>query len=352
VAGGSEDGEKHAEESFHEVRWISGNYADTMGEPTTSAYQISTSGRDFDVFRPIPRDHDRRMTKRSEREEDVQEFGADTRYVAVRATESDRRSWLGGALFCPTLDPFDIAHVGVMDAASPFEVVRNQQSGTFMLACFEGEGTVWIDGRWVSIRPGQACLQPPFIRNALRCVKGRRWGFAWVRYEDARERTPMISALSPITGSYDPSGLLGAIRGLHGECSGQGAPAALHHWAHLIQHYVLRFARPHEPDSRLWRLWQKVSADLARPWTLGEMAGIACVSEEHLRRLCKREIGRSPKQHLIFLRLQEAATRLSSSDEKVEVIAREVGFESAFTFSNTFKRWIGWRPSEHRLRLR
>ena len=33
---------------------------------------------------------------------------------------------------------------------------------------------------------------------------------------------------------------------------------------------------------------------------------------------------------------------------KVEVIARSVGFESAFTFSNTFYKWIGWRPSEFR----
>ena len=235
-----------------------------------------------------------------------------------------------------------------MDAVHPFEVVRNRQSGTFMLACFEGEGGVWIDGRWVTIGPGQACLQPPFIRNALKCPAAGRWRFAWVRYEDACGRAPMVSALSPILGSFEPAGLLTAIRGLHAESAGAGAPAALHHWSQLIQHYVLRFARPHEPDSRLWRLWQRVSGDLARPWTLTEMAAIACVSEEHLRRLCKREIGRSPKQHLIFLRLQEAAGLLSTTDEKVEVIARAVGFESAYTFSNTFKRWIGWRPSEHR----
>ncbi len=307
--------------------------------------------RRFQVFVGKVTVHGGAMTRRTGRERDVQEFGGGTRYLAVRAREDDRRDWLGAAKFCPLLGHLDIAHVGVMDAVSPFEVVRNQQSGTFMLACFEGEGAVWIDGRWVGIGPGQACLQPPFIRNALKCVNGQRWGFAWVRYEDAQERVPMVSAVSPITGAYDPAALLGAIRGLHAECSGQAAPAALHHWTQLIQHYVLRFARPHEPDPRLFRVWQRVAENLARPWTLAEMATIACVSEEHLRRLCKKEIGRSPKQHLIFLRLQEAANRLSSTDEKVEVIAREVGFESVFSFSNTFKRWIGWRPSDHRARV-
>ena len=35
-------------------------------------------------------------------------------------------------------------------------------------------------------------------------------------------------------------------------------------------------------------------------------------------------------------------------DAPETVVARSVGFESAFTFSNTFNKWIGWRPSEFR----
>ena len=53
-------------------------------------------------------------------------------------------------------------------------------------------------------------------------------------------------------------------------------------------------------------------------------------------------------QHLTFLRMQRARHLLSVTDDKVEVIAHSVGFESSFTFSNTFKKWIGWRPSEQR----
>jgi len=53
-------------------------------------------------------------------------------------------------------------------------------------------------------------------------------------------------------------------------------------------------------------------------------------------------------QHLTFLRMKQARHLLSTTDEKVEVIARAVGYESPFTFSNTFKKWVGWRPSELR----
>jgi len=42
-----------------------------------------------------------------------------------------------------------------------------------MLACFEGEGVVLVDGGWKRIRKGQACLLPPFVMNALKCLPGK-----------------------------------------------------------------------------------------------------------------------------------------------------------------------------------
>ena len=53
-------------------------------------------------------------------------------------------------------------------------------------------------------------------------------------------------------------------------------------------------------------------------------------------------------QPLTHLRLQHARHLLSITDDKVDVIARAVEFESAFTFSNTFNNRIGWWPSEFR----
>ena len=279
---------------------------------------------------------------------DVQVLGRRTRYQVVRADPGDLRGWLRQGPLCPLLARHHIAHAGIMEAEPPFEVVRAELSGTYMLACFEGEGVVLSDGQWKHVRAGQACLQPPFVMNALKCLPGKPWKFAWVRYRESRERTPIISSLSPVAGVFDPAPLRAAIQGLHAELGGAGGPSALHHWTELIHLYVLQFAQPHTPDARLWRLWQRVEARLDRPWTLAEFAAIACVSEEHLRRVCRKELGRSPMQHLTFLRLQRAVHLLSVTDDKVETIARAVGFESSFSFSNTFKKWIGWRPSEHR----
>jgi transcriptional regulator GlxA family with amidase domain len=122
----------------------------------------------------------------------------------------------------------------------------------------------------------------------------------------------------------------------------------MHLWTELIHSYVLRFAQPHQSDARLWKLWEAVQQALDHPWTLDELATRACLSKEHLRKVCRRELGRTPMQQVTFMRMQHARHLLSTTREKVESISRQAGYANPFTFSNTFKKWIGWRPSEFR----
>ena len=41
-----------------------------------------------------------------------------------------------------------------------------------------------------------------------------------------------------------------------------------------------------------------------------------------------------------------------SIKDKIETIAHACGYENPFVFSTTFKKWVGWRPSEYRARKR
>jgi len=116
----------------------------------------------------------------------------------------------------------------------------------------------------------------------------------------------------------------------------------------LIQYYVLRFAQPWHVDDRLWKVWEKVAASLGEGWTLAALAHEAHLSGEHLRRLCRRQLGRSPMHHVTYLRMRRAVELLTSTNDKVETIAATVGYQNPFVFSTTFKKWIGWWPSEHR----
>lgn len=279
---------------------------------------------------------------------DIHILGKETTYRVVLGAERNPPSWLKNSPRSEELSRHRIAHAGVMHAHEPFRIVRQDQSGTFLMACLEGEGTVLSDGGWRTITAGHACLMPPFVMNAFHCKPGLPWKFAWVRYHESKDRSPVVSANSPVFGSYQGEPLKNAIEGLHAEASSEALPATMSLWAELIQAYVIRFAQPHRQDKRLWKLWKTVESDPGKKWSLTELADALSVSREHLRRICTKELGRSPMQQVTFIRMQHAAHLLATTDEKLETICRAVGYGNPHTFSNTFLKWIGRRPSDHR----
>ncbi len=260
--------------------------------------------------------------------------------------------WKVRAADCPSLTLHHIAHVGVAEATVPYEMVRLDLAGTYFLSCSRGRGQILLDGRWQTCREGWACLAPPHALLAFRAMKGARWEFTWVRYQEQAGQKPLLSSSSPALAKFDPLPLRHAVLGLHSEMKSQTAPVAVGHWVELIHAYVRRFAQPWQTDDRLGHLWEHVAARLGEPWSLDLLARRCHLSTEHLRRLCRRELGRSPMHHVIFLRMQLAAKLLSTTDDKVETIASAVGYANPFVFSTTFKKWVGWRPSEYRARRR
>jgi AraC-like DNA-binding protein len=258
------------------------------------------------------------------------------------------RRWVLEASACAELAACRIARVGLDDCATPYARVRLRPAGSFFLETAQGEGRILLDGRWQRLRAGELCMAPPRVLNAFLAMPGRRWDFAWVRCNEPPWIKPLVGAASPVrvrAGAGEMSRILG---GLREEWEGARDLRMVHHWIGLLHGLLQRLARPWRGQERLWRLWEDVGHDPAKPWTLPTLAARVHMSAEHLRRLCLRELGRTPVQQLTYLRMQHAKELLESSDDKLEAIAPAVGYVSALVFSRAFKRWVGCTPSEYR----
>jgi AraC-like DNA-binding protein len=275
-------------------------------------------------------------------------IGQSSQWSVVRADDSDPRAWLAGAAICTELAHHQISHLGIADVAFPFEVVRARLSGAVFLACFEGEGRVLLGGQWRRCAAGTGFLVPPRSLAAFEAVPDVRWKFAWVRYARCSEKTPYGAFESPLLASFNAEVLRLSILGLHRACTDVAVPLAVHHWLQLIRTYVQSFLQPWQQDDRLSRLWRDVEQRLDAPWTGPELARQANMCFEHLRRLCHRQLGRSPMQQVVFLRMRRAAELLAQSDDKLETIAARVGYANPFAFSASFKKRFGCSPSEFR----
>jgi len=271
------------------------------------------------------------------------------RRAVVADVSADSRPWVRAGVPCRELALFEIAHLGVAEMLPPYEVVRDRQSGAFFMVGLGGQGQVQVDGRWRALPPGHACLLPAGLRNRFRMGRGKRWEFAWVRFSGGIRSNTIFRAGSPVLAEFDPGPFRAAVEGLMAEAAGAGSSRRVHQWLELVYDYVRGFAGSFRGDERLMRLWDLVQSRLADPWDMRTLARASGLSFEHLRRLCLKEIGRTPMNHLTHLRIQQAIRLVGESHIKLEAVARQVGFANGNSFAAAFKRSTGHAPSQFRV---
>ena len=81
---------------------------------------------------------------------------------------------------------------------------------------------------------------------------------------------------------------------------------------------------------------------------VGEIAKKIGISRNYLSDLFKKEMGVSPQEYLINLRMDIAASLLRSTGKPVSEIALEVGYSDPLSFSKTFRRKWNVSPTTFR----
>jgi AraC-like DNA-binding protein len=249
---------------------------------------------------------------------------------------------------CPALAIREISHVGFGDARAPYRVVRMDLAGAYLHGSISGQGRVLLDGHWQVHSQKMTSFAPAHVLHAFHAVPQVPWRICWVRYTPKSLRS-MPGTMAPVLATFDPGPLGQAIAGLYSETvEGENNPGTCALWVDLIENYVARFTDPWRQDKRLSRVWAAVQNDLQHDWTLKEFAGLAGISSEHFRRLCHKNLGRSPFRQLVDLRIQQASHLLTITDATIESVANAVGYDNPFAFSNVFLKIMGSRPSSFR----
>lgn len=72
------------------------------------------------------------------------------------------------------------------------------------------------------------------------------------------------------------------------------------------------------------------------------------ITEDHLSRICQRELGARAKDFIQARQFHEAKRLLRSTSARVKEIAADVGFENTNYFSRAFKQYCGIGPQGYR----
>ncbi|QIN28583.1 AraC family transcriptional regulator [Brevibacterium luteolum] len=91
-----------------------------------------------------------------------------------------------------------------------------------------------------------------------------------------------------------------------------------------------------------------LQSEIARGWTLPELADMVHLSTKQLSRVFTDAYGKTPLTYLTMLRVEEMARLLRETDLTIEQTSRRVGWRSRNRASAAFRECVGITPSRYR----
>lgn len=175
-----------------------------------------------------------------------------------------------------------------------------------------------------------------------------QWDIIWLNLSDCPRWQHFFDVEHPVQHNIELSGLHHAMELLYLETNSQHRQAVIP----IIQQYLQHIATPVKSTHqvRLSALFAAVEKQLQFNWDIDALVDKVHYSAPHLHRLCLAQFGRSPMQHVIYLRMVRAKNLLISTQWPIAYIANYVGYSNVFTFSKRFKKSQGMPPSEFRQR--
>jgi AraC-like DNA-binding protein len=205
------------------------------------------------------------------------------------------------------------------------------------------------------LRPGQVAICPAGRSHWVSINRGTARG-VWIHLFDVK-RWSFIHAIKP---GIRPAVESDAIEFIMARCIAEGdsrkfgAYENAVHYAQVLGVLLMRelSAVGGRNDllqrEKLDQLSREIQASLHLAWDVKLMAAKVHVSPRCFHRLCLEQLGVRPLEFVTRLRIDYAIGRLLHTDIKIEQLAAEIGYQSAYAFSNTFLRLTGKRPGQFR----
>ena len=255
----------------------------------------------------------------------------------------------------PEISDLEIELAGCSNLSGDYTVGRVSPPNHTLFYSIHGKGKFRVPSGEMQLDEGQLIILPAGQSFEVTIVS-EQWDIIWVNLADSERWKSFSKSEAVVLDNAKLEGLHHAMELLYIERDVDSRGAAMQ----LVSRYLYRIidaplSDVHTHDekerrqvSRLHSLFSAVEKQLQFDWDMESLSEKAHYSAPHLHRLCLQVFGRSPKQHVIHLRMTRAKSLLLSTQWPVSYIASYVGYANVFTFSKRFKKSTGLSPSAFR----
>ncbi|MCF7838251.1 MAG: AraC family transcriptional regulator [Candidatus Marinimicrobia bacterium] len=270
-----------------------------------------------------------------------------------------RRFMAGELPSCPAAEALGIRRLfGSSGAESANHVARRQTAGDWIfLATLGGCGRVEVGARSMMAEPTTLFIMPPNTHFHEKACGAVAWSWICLRLTRT-QRNPVLPDL-PCEPWLGRPGLAcfehlsEIVARLYERSPGFDLVVTgrlLELFAVVAQ--LLQGRNRLAPSPFLETACAALRLDLARSWSVAEIARTCHMSTSAFAHRFKAETGQTPKQWLTAERMRQARSRLAEH-ASIDTVAAQLGYSSRYHFTQVFKRTEGIPPGRfQRLALR
>ncbi len=220
-----------------------------------------------------------------------------------------------------------------------------------MILNLTGSGREMVGGEWRPFGPGSITLCPPGVLHNKYIAPQQQWQDIYLRFMDPMQDFPLQPIYLTDDAAHTIAQVVELILQLFHQ---QGADAP------VIQQLsdvlgTLLMDRIH-PQGRLSTVTEAINHAIVQHYAdadfdLAEVLTHQNYADGHIRRLYRREMHKTPHQHLMQLRLEHAKRLLrmrSTPRYSIQEVALLSGFDDANYFTRAFRQNTGVSPTQYR----
>lgn len=254
-----------------------------------------------------------------------------------------------------------ITHIGVFPKALGH--IRNRPLGCsqyILIYCFDGEGWVEIKGRRFILKKNQLFVIEPKTVCSYGSSDNKAWTNYWIHYTggNAGIYSPQVNQVIEIPPSEDSriderlllfEEMLQNLENYFIPEKVVYANICLKQFLSSIKYLgVYRSVKKENESDNLNKAISFMKNNLQTTVRVSELAESCNCSASNLYKLFKQNIGSSPQDFFIHLKMERARKYLLRTNLKVKEIGAKLGYEDQYYFSRIFTKHVGLSPANYR----
>lgn len=204
-----------------------------------------------------------------------------------------------------------------------------------------GTGTLAIHGNVYQVHPGEIFVIPPYEETYYQADAEDPWSYTWIGFSAG---IPLPSAFEqPVIFCPEAEKLFRKM----GDCAqyenGKNAFLCGCLWE-LIGTLSEQMAATND---YVIKAKSMIDSEYMTDLKIEKIAQSLSINRSYLFSIFKRQMGLSPNQYLIQVRMERAAELMTVYDKSVTLSALAVGYQDIYNFSKIFKRHFGVSPRNY-----